>query len=83
MWKLLEHARPTQRAYGFILIYFEGAIARSAGARISETTWLFEPFCLKPNDYALFISLLFAFYLITTVFPPDAGSLRSPLESDA
>lgn len=70
-------------AYGFILTYLWWVTSCIAQACIPEATWLFESFCWYSNEQALFISLLLAFYLVTTIFPPDEDCLSSPLEADA
>lgn len=70
-------------AHGFILSHLWWVIPCVAQARISETTWVFESFCWYSNEQALFVTLLFTFYLVTVTFPPDEDCMRSPLEHDA
>lgn len=70
-------------AYGFILTYLWWVMSYIAQACISETTWLSESFCWYWNEQALFISLAFAFYLVTTILPLDKVCLSSPLKPDA
>lgn len=56
-------------AHSFSLSHLWWLISCVAQICLSENTWLFEPFCWYSNEQALFVTLLFAFYLVTMTFP--------------
>lgn len=73
IWKLFKHTKCLPRLYSHSFVMGD----------VMCFSWLFESFCWYSNEQTLFITLLFAFYLVTMTFPPDEDCLRSPLEHDA